>query len=158
MITIEANTPTVLQALRELEQRMTDMTPVMREIGQRLESRVRARFETETDPLGHPWAPWAPSYDPAQGGSRPSNANGTTILDLYGHMLGGLSWSADSQSVTIGFAAGDEDNQYPAYHEFGTRKMPRRGMLFANPDTGQLSPDDEAEILDVIQDFLSQPL
>ena len=158
MITIEANTPTVLQALRELEQRMTDMTPVMRNIGQRLESRVRARFETETDPLGNAWAPWAASYDPAQGGNRPSNARGTTLLDLHGDMLGDLSHSADATSVTIGFAAGDDDNQYPAYHEFGTRKMPRRGMLFANPDTGQLAPDDEAEILDVIQDFLSQPL
>ena len=37
MITIQANTPTVLQALRELEQRMMDMTPAMRDIGQRLE-------------------------------------------------------------------------------------------------------------------------
>lgn len=46
MITIQANTTTVLQALRGLEQRMTDMTPAMRDIGQRLESRVRARFET----------------------------------------------------------------------------------------------------------------
>ena len=33
MITIEANTPTVLQVLRELEQRMSDMTPVMNNIG-----------------------------------------------------------------------------------------------------------------------------
>ena len=152
MITIEANTPTVLQALRELEQRMTDMTPVMRDIGDRMESRVKARFETETDPLGNAWAPWAASYDPAQGGSRPTNGN-TTLLDLTFDMLDSLSWDADSQSVTIGFG-----QPYAAYHEFGTSKMPRRGMLSANPDTGQLAPDDEAEILDVIQDFLSQPL
>jgi phage virion morphogenesis protein len=152
MITIEANTPTVLQALRELEQRMTDMTPVMREIGQRLESRVRARFETETDPLGNAWAPWAASYDPAQGGSRPTNGN-TTLLDLYGDMLGGLSHSPDATGVTIGF-----NQDYAVYHEYGTRTMPRRGMLFANPSTGELAPDDEADILDVIQSYLAQPL
>lgn len=152
MITIQANTPTVLQALRELEQRMTDMTPVMREIGTRLESRVRARFETETDPLGNAWAPWEASYDPAQGGNRPTGGN-ETILDLSGHMLGDMSWSADSKSVTIGFA-----HEYAQYHEYGTSKMKRRGMLFANPDTGQLAPDDEAEILDVIQNFLTQAL
>lgn len=152
MITIQANTPTVLQALRELEQRMMDMTPAMRDIGQRLESRVRARFETETDPLGHPWAEWADSYNPAKGGSRPTDGN-IGILDLYGDMLNSLSWDADSQSVTLGFG-----QPYAAYHEFGTSRMPRRGMLFANPDIGELAPDDEAEILDVIQDFLSQPL
>ncbi len=152
MITIDANTPTVLQALRELEQRMTDMTPVMRDIGQRMEARVRARFETETDPMGNMWDEWADSYHPAKGGSRPTDGN-TGILDLYGDMLNSLNWSADRTSVTVGFG-----QPYAAYHEFGTSKMKRRGMLFANPDTGELAPDDEAEILDVIQDFLSQPL
>jgi len=151
MITIDVNSQPVQAALNELLNRMGDMTPVMNDIGGMLEARVQTRFETETDPLGSAWAGWKPSYGPASGGTRPTNTNGnSTILDLYGDMLNSLSWRADAQSVTVGFGV-----PYAAYHEFGTSKMPRRGLLFANPNAGTLAPDDETEILDILNDYLA---
>ena len=38
-------------------------------------------------------------------------------------------------SVRVGF-----DKPYAVYHEWGTKHMKRRGMLTANPDTGELAP------------------
>ena len=61
-----------------------------------LHSRVSA--ETETDPLGHPWAPWADSTRASypKGGNR-------RILDRHGDMLSSLNHRADATSVRIGF-------------------------------------------------------
>lgn len=56
-------------------------------------------------------------------------------------MLACLNYQATSASVRIGFAM-----PYATYHEFGTRHMPRRGMLMSNPETGQLAPNDERTI------------
>ena len=152
MIQIDYNSQPVQSALNELLSRMGDLTPVMNAIGGVLEARVRERFETETDPLGGAWAPWADSYNPATGGTRPTNGN-STILDLYGDMLNSLSWQADSTSVTLGFGV-----PYAAYHEFGTTKMDRRGLLFADPNAGTLAPNDENDIMDVLRDYLTQAI
>ncbi len=59
------------------------------------------------------------------------------LLDRYGDMLDGLSSQADASSVRVGF-----DQPYAVYHEWGTKHMERRGMLTANPDTGELVPED----------------
>jgi phage gpG-like protein len=49
--------------LEKLQASMGNLTPVMSEIGDRLEEKVRQRFETRTDPNGVPWKPWAESTD-----------------------------------------------------------------------------------------------
>jgi len=152
MIHIDYNSQPIQDALNELLSRMGDMTPVMEKVGAKLEARVRERFETETDPMGLSWHPWADSYDPAKGGNRPTNGQ-STILDLYGHMLKDVHWQADATSVIVGFP-----QEYAAYHEYGTTKMPRRGMLFADPVARTLAPDDEESILDILNDYLSQAL
>ena len=152
MIQIDYNNTQVQSAINELMRRMGDLTPVMNDIGGMIEARVKTRFETETDPLGGAWAPWADSYNPATGGTRPTNGN-STILDLDGDMLNSLSWQAYATSVTVGFGV-----PYAAYHEFGTTKMPRRGLLFADPDSGTLAPDDETEILDILGDYLASAI
>jgi hypothetical protein len=36
--------------------------------------------------------------------------------------------------------------------------MPRRGLLFADPEQGQLAPDDENVILDIVLDHLKKGL
>jgi phage gpG-like protein len=45
-----------------------------------------------------------------------------------------------------------------AYHEFGTEKMHRRGLLFADPEKGELAPDDEKAILDAVLDHLQKAI
>lgn len=141
---VQVRSDAVTDLLDRLNRGMDDMQSVMDSIGQELESRISGRFETETDPLGQSWEPWAQRTRE----NYPDDGNGR-ILDCYGDMLASLTHTADSDSVRIGF--GDPK---AAYHEWGTWKMPRRGMLFADPDAGELGPDDEAAILDILNVWL----
>ena len=145
-IAIEIDSRSVMDALNELLHRGQDMRPVMDAIGQRMEERVSARFETKTDPNGHPWAPWKP----ATAKSYPKDGNGT-LLDRHSDMLNSLNHHADANSVTVGFGV-----LYAGYHEFGTRKMVRRGMLFGDPEAHTLGTDDEASVLDLIHGYFAQ--
>jgi phage virion morphogenesis protein len=145
MLTVTVQNKQVSDVLSKLLRRLEDLSPAMASIGQELESRVSGRFETEADPFGRPWAPWAPatveSY-PAGGNRR--------ILDRYGDMLASLNHQATKASVRIGFG-----QPYAAFHEWGTETMPRRGMLMGDPDAGTLAPDDEQAVLDVLETFLA---
>ena len=145
MLTVTVENAQVLDVLDSISSRLSNLSPAMESIGQTMQSRVSARFESETDPLGHPWAPWAASTRASypKGGNR-------RILDRYNDMLNGLSHRADATSARIGF-----DKYYATYHEFGTEKMPRRGLLMADPDSGTLAPGDEAAVLDILSTFLS---
>lgn len=145
MLTVNVNSSGVQGLLTRLLDRLGNLQPAMESIGMTMEARVSGRFETERDPLGRPWAPWAPSTveNYPKGGNR-------RILDRYGDMLGSLNSQADSNSVRIGFR-----NPVATYHEWGTEHMPRRGLLMADPDAGTLAPDDEATVLEVLQTFLN---
>ena len=134
----------VLEFLHGLRDKIDDMTPVMDSIGAEMETRVSNRFETQTDPMGVPWSPWAESTK----ASYPEKGHRFFLYRL-GDLLGGISHQADQSSVTYGF-----DVPYAAYHELGTDKMPRRGLLTADPEAGTLSDSDEAAILDVISRYL----
>lgn len=145
MLTIAVNDQVWRDVVATLHNRLSDLTPVLAEIGMELESRVSSRFETRTDPDGMPWAPWAQStvdYYPEDGNKR--------LLDRYGDMLASLSHKVNSDSVSIGFG-----QPYATYHEWGTKHMPRRGLLMSDPDAGTLSEDDNALVLDVLNDFLN---
>lgn len=144
MLTITVDSAPTQDVLAKLTSRLTDLTPAMEGIGQELQSRVSSRFETETDPLGQPWADWAPSTI----ATYPEDGN-RRILDRYGDMLLSLNHRADATSATVGF--GDPT---AVYHEWGTKRMPRRGLLFADPDVGTLAPDDERAVLEILSDFI----
>lgn len=135
----------LIEFLHGLRRKIDDMTPVMDSVGQEMETRVSNRFETRTDPMGVAWSPWAESTK----ASYPVDGNGR-LLDRYGDMLDKLNHQADSTSVTYGFGV-----DYGAYHEFGTEKLPRRGMLTAAPEAGTLSDSDTASVLELISRYLS---
>jgi phage virion morphogenesis protein len=128
----------------QLLAKVSDLTPVLDGIGMELESRVSGRFETQSDPTGQAWAPWAAST----ANQYPSDGNGT-ILDRYGDMLLSLSHQASATDVVVGFG-----QPYATYHEFGTRKMPRRGLLTADPTSGEISQGDQEAILDILAVYL----
>ena len=144
MLTIQADDAAFRAYLQQLQGRMTDLTPVMQSIGQELETRISGRFETESGPNGTPWAPWAPSTLE----SYPDNGN-RRILDRYSDLMNSLSWAADASSVRVGFG-----QPYATYHEWGTRHMPRRGLLFDDPDAGTLAQGDEQAVLDLLMGWL----
>lgn len=150
-LSIEVSSKPITDVLTRLQRGMRNLEPVMDEIGGILEARVSGRFESERDPEGDAWAPWAPSTAE----SYPDDANGR-ILDRYGDMLNSLNHQADSSSVRVGFsaAASDAGDVYAIYHEYGTETMPRRGLLTANPESGELAEDDEEAVLDVLNEWL----
>lgn len=155
MLTITVDDSAFRATMRRLQDGLSDLTPVMERIGYTLEANVKNRFETATDPNGQPWKAWTEQTratypfagtEYAKGDEGPGNGR---LLDRYGTMLGGLNHQADSNSVRVGFAM-----PYAAYHEYGTKKMHRRGMLMGNPDAGTLGQGDEKAVLDILNDFL----
>lgn len=155
MLTITVDSKPVSDMLTKLSKRMANLQPAMNDIGMALETRVSGRFETRTDPLGHAWEPWAESTRE----NYPDDGN-HQLLNRYGDMLHSLSFDAAAASVRIGFGAvaSKAGDVYAAYHEWGTVTMPRRGLLFADPDAGTLAPEDERAVLDVIEGFIADGL
>jgi phage gpG-like protein len=139
MLHIEVDSRPVMDALARLRDAGADMEPIMRDIGTTLEERVGERFERFTDPLGGRWK--------AKKSGAPSK--------LYdsGQMLDSLGSEADADHVDVGFG-----QTYAVYHEFGTRKMARRGLLFADPNARTLAPDDERLILGRLEAHLKKHL
>ena len=144
MITVTIESQQLNDYLVRLFDRTTDLSQPMSDIGAVLESRIQGRFETQTDPNGIAWHPWAPSTS----ANYPEDGN-HRLLDRYGDMLRSLSWSADATSVTVGFG-----QPYAVNHEWGTKHMPRRGLLFSEPDAGTLGAEDEQLVLDLLQGWL----
>ena len=147
MLSINVDDSAFRADLAALYRRLGDLTEVMGSIGMELESRISGRFETRTDPSGRAWTPWSQSTID----NYPDDGN-RKLLDRYGDMMLSLSHKADSTSVSIGFG-----QPYAAYHEWGTKHMPRRGLMFADPDAGTLAPGDEAAVLDMIGEWISGP-
>lgn len=155
MLTAHVDDAAFQAYFQQLRKRLGNLEPVMDAIGHTVETRVRERFETRTDPDGKAWAPWAESTlasypfpgTPAAAIEGPGNGR---LLDRYGTMLDLLSHDTTSNSVRIGFA-----HEYATYHEFGTERMPRRGLLYSDPETGELGNDDEEAVLNVLSEWIN---
>lgn len=141
----------VFEALSRLRGALSDMTPVMNAIGAVMESNTRIRFDTKRDPKGTAWAPIKPSthaaYERKYKGAPPGS-----LLDRSGPagMRQSLSYVAYDDRVVIGFG-----KPYAIYHEFGTRKMDRRGLLLGDPKTGEIGDDDRRDVMDMLGRYLA---
>lgn len=143
----------ITSALDRLSRKLDNMHPVMDSIGMELSNRISGRFEKESDPDGKKWA----AHKPSTVKSYPKDGNGM-LLNRTGQMLGSLNHQADGNSVKIGFP-GHRDKKgkmvYPAYfHEYGTKNMARRGLIFSDPVNGVLSRQDEDAVVSIVNDYL----
>lgn len=84
-----------------LMQRVGDLSPLMRDIGELLTERTKRRFETSTAPDGSPWAPL-------------KDGSGRAPLVLTGTMRDQIFPTSGSDFVEIGASA----KQAP-WHQFG---------------------------------------
>ena len=148
----------VVAALDRLAAAGRDLTPAMRDVGEHLLNSARERFRTETAPDGTPWAPLTAAT------RRRKERNKHRILTLEGHLSGGLDYRADSDSVEVG-----SPSIYAGTHQFGApagsfgetatgRPIPW-GDIPARPflvdADGDLAPDDEAAIRDILLKHLT---
>ena len=163
----------------------TDMTPLMRDIGEHLLNTTRERFVDQKAPDGTPWAPLAPAT------KQRKKKNKDKILTESGVLRGQLTYRAGRDGVVVG-----SPTVYAAAHQFGaqvqmaprtqvlafaknsTRFTSRRAasrhrsgavrVAFANirahtiniqarPFLG-VSPDDETEIIALVNDYLAEQL
>ncbi|GAB1460427.1 hypothetical protein MASR2M50_22010 [Thauera sp.] len=83
-LTITADTKFITDYLDQVGKRIDDPAPLLDQIGMLMETRIRNRFETMTDPGGTKWAPWAESTK----ANYPDDGHGR-LLDRYGDMLDG---------------------------------------------------------------------
>jgi len=143
MINIEIDDREVRLAIDDLRRRVQDMSPVMRAIGADMERRMLERFETQTDPAGRKWEPLSPRTVKAKKGRG-------SILYHHGTLMDSRASQADASSVRWGFG-----QKYAAFHEFGTKRMPRRGLLLADADRRELAEEDRSLILEAIRAHLA---
>lgn len=168
----------IARRLGEVISALTRPHPLLDSIGAVLEANVNLRFETKTDPAGKPWEPISPLTEQfyALGGAGDPGAGKPTQEDwkrfrageLHAELPGSLlertrlmrqslTHNADDFTVEIGMSRATPGGkwQVPMLHEFGTKSMPRRGLLTADPVTGKLGAEDEADVLAEIEDYLS---
>ncbi len=137
-----ANAAEVSAAFQSLQNRLVDLTPVFRDIGEAMLNSTRERFNSQTAPDGRPWAALSKKYK----ASKPVNKD--KILTLYGRLRGTLTYRAGPHEVRIGSPL-----DYAGKHQFGDPKI----NLRARPFLG-LSQSDEQELLDILNDHLSRAI
>lgn len=158
MLIITVQDQAVQAYLSQLQQRLGNLKPVMRSIATEMETRVRNRFQTKTDPNGQAWKAWEPATLKAYAKSK--KGAGTPLLNRYGHMLDSLGSIASTDIARIGFGAvgGVAGDVYAVYHEFGTKHMARRGLLFGNPEAGTLGAGDSQALDTLLNDWLNSAI
>ena len=116
---IEVDDRQVIDALDRLRQAASDLTPVMKSIGEDLVETIRLGFRDSTDPWGRPWQPLsALTLAMRRGGSKP-------LMDT-GSLRNSISHQANATSVTVG----TNDLRGPV-HQFGAVIKPKKGKYLS---------------------------
>lgn len=150
-VTVDA--AAVAEALNRATARARDMTPLMRDIGERLLHTTRERFVSHSAPTGEPWSPLSEDY------KQTKKKNQHKILTYYGILRGQLNYRASRDQVEVG-----SPTIYAGTHQFGAQRgafgttsggapIPW-GNIPARPFLG-LSDEDEAEVVQLANDFMA---
>lgn len=156
-LTITVDDAELLQALDQAILVLARPRQLMDDIGAKLESNVQLRFDAKRDPTGAPWAPLsAATIDAFYTEKYPRGIPGS-LLERTRALRNSLSHNTGETWVEIGTARPTKGGKWQVglLHEFGTRTMPRRGLLTADPTTGTLGEQDREDILDIVRDALA---
>jgi len=158
-LVIELQDAELLAAVDRAIATMQDSGPLMEDIGAKLESNAELRFDSKTDPSGVPWAPLSPvTIETFYAEKYPGGIPGS-LLERTRFLRNSLSHGAGADFVDIGTSRAvpgrsQAEWQVGMLMETGTTKMPRRGILTADPKTGQLGAGDEADVLAIVSGYL----
>ena len=138
VLSIEINDRQTRDGLRALQDKLGDLRPVFRDIGEALLNSTRERFNTQTAPDGSPWAQLSPGY------KQRKKKHSDLILTLNGYLRGTLDYSATKDELRVGTPM-----IHGAAHQFGRPEI----NLPARPFLG-VSDDDTAMMLDTLSEWL----
>jgi len=163
LISIEWDADGALAALDRLIDGLANPRPLLQDIGDGLEQNVGLRFITKTDPNGNTWAPISPAtkaiYESDWFIQRNPDFKGGipgSLLVRTNALIRSLAHNVSDNGIELGFARATKGGKWEVamLHEFGTAKMPRRGLMTADPNTGRLGADDEALVLAAVNSYL----
>lgn len=162
LLQIDLADSTLLRAVNQALAIVADPHSMMDSIGAKIEANVNLRFETQTDPTGAPWEPLSTSEISRYWNARnyPKGMPGNQLLVRTGQLRDHLAHNAGDDWVDIGTSRSVPGKSQPTWqvgmlHEFGTKTMPRRGLLTADPETGTLGQGDQADILAIIEQAIN---
>ena len=127
-------------------------------IGAKLARNIRLRFDTKTAPSGYAWAPLKDSTVRAYQKKNKGNIPGSLLM-RSNLMRKSVSSIVIGNTVQVGLSA-----PYAGYHETGTRRMARRGMVFAlvvgsgTQMRGMLAQSDLDDINAIVKRYLRAAL
>lgn len=123
------------------------------DIGGVIEQNVNIRFDSKRAPDGVPWLPISPNTATIWERIHKIPLPGT-LLERTRRMRNSFEAHASDQGMKAGFGV-----PYEIYHETGTRRgLPRRQVLFDDAITGTLGAEDQADIVNEIEVYLSDLL
>lgn len=171
--TWDADLGDLQERLNTVAEGLQDTTRLMAAIGAAIEGNVKVRFQTKVDPNGEPWAQLADSTLARYAAEDEGGPRRGTLLQRgvapvingkpqsgYVSMSTSLSVNATAEFAEIGFNSLVDGGEYQksVLHEFGTERMPRRGILLGDPEAGTLGATDLAEVQATVDDFLADLL
>lgn len=154
--TITVDDAQVLAALRRLRQHSEDITPALKQIGERLVESTQDRFATSTAPDGTPWAANSAVtisryLGLSSGKKREARATGKKPLVNGGFLRDQIHFNVTGNVLEVGATM-----EYAAMQQFGGKKseFPHLwGDIPARPFLG-ISDRDRATIEQVVTDYL----
>lgn len=171
MIEITIDDHEVKAAMERLMQRISDMSPVMHDIGETIVERTKQRFAGSKAPDGTPWAPNAPATIEAYlrkfGGTRRKDgslskrgqrmaADKKPLIGETKSLSSTIYYTASTRSVTIG-----SPMRYAAIHQFGGQAgrghkapIPQRPFLPINQSGQWIGNEDRQAVLQLVADYL----
>ena len=108
---IDVDTSEVSAALQRLTKSLEDLTPIMQEIGQAVDTHTMLGFRAGTDPYGNPWAPLSETTL-----SRRRGGGGQPLRDTA-RLQNSFSYQAGPTSVEYG-----TNVEYASTHQYGASK------------------------------------
>lgn len=154
-VTVIINDAEVMAKLKQLS--ALNSRAMLDEIGSYMQSVTKKRFKDSTGPDGKQWLPLAPRTLLARAGGRKAAKKGGSLtakpLIDRGHLMASITYQVGSDHVAIG-----TNMIYGAIHQFGGMAgRGRKVKISARPFLG-VSPENRAEILDIMTDYVEQEL
>lgn len=147
MISVEFDDRKITKALQNLKAAVGDLSPAYKVIGEDLVESTKQRFASGQGPDGVSWAENSPVTIDRKGRNKP-------LVD-EGSLAEQISYAITGDILEIGSSM-----EYAAMQQFGGKKseFPALwGDIPARPFLG-ISPEDEANILSTIEEFLTDSI